>query len=186
MSQWFYFDKNGQKVGPIDSNSLKKLAEHGTITPDTIVMTETGQSGKAGGIKGLVFSPSISPVPPNAPVMPPALPFNHPIEKTKNDSAFEKHGLVPPQPKDILEKAKTGLKNAAKKAIYDIDKTYTLPKDTEPISVFFDALKDVGGAALARDLATNPKYTNVIVHVGPSDKHSPPPKKIKPNIKRPR
>lgn len=56
MTQWFYFDRNGHKTGPMDSDSLKLLAEHGMITPDTIVMTDSGKSCLAKKVKGLSFS----------------------------------------------------------------------------------------------------------------------------------
>lgn len=69
MSNWYYYDKNGNKVGPITSTAIKALAQQGLITPDTALENEQGQSAKAGTVKGLEFKPitvsSVSvPVPP--------------------------------------------------------------------------------------------------------------------------
>lgn len=61
MVNWFYFDENGKKLGPIDSATLKTLAKHGIVAPDTIIENDAGKSAKACNIKGLEFVPSTSP-----------------------------------------------------------------------------------------------------------------------------
>lgn len=52
MSQWYYYNEN-RKLGPVQPSDLKKLAEIGQITPDTIVENESGQKAKASAVKGL-------------------------------------------------------------------------------------------------------------------------------------
>jgi len=55
MSNWFYYDGDGQKRGPHNGGQLKWLAKQGTITPDTIVETEDGKTAPARRVKGLTF-----------------------------------------------------------------------------------------------------------------------------------
>jgi hypothetical protein len=55
MANWFYYDDNGQKLGPINNMLLKALVAQGVILPETIVETEDGRKGRAGKIKGLTF-----------------------------------------------------------------------------------------------------------------------------------
>ena len=57
MSSWFYYDNNGQKLGPVSGGQLKGLAKVGLITPETIVETEEGVTVPAKWIKGLKFAP---------------------------------------------------------------------------------------------------------------------------------
>lgn len=60
MANWFVFDANGNKRGPIDSARLKKLADAQKINRETIIETETGRKAKASQVKGL-FSESKNP-----------------------------------------------------------------------------------------------------------------------------
>lgn len=53
MSDWFYYDSTGTKQGPINDAQLKAMAQSGMITPETTLQTGTGQTGKAGQIRGL-------------------------------------------------------------------------------------------------------------------------------------
>jgi hypothetical protein len=55
MTNWYYYDKIGGKIGPINSTALKTLVQQGLITTDTIIENEQGKSAKAGTIKGLEF-----------------------------------------------------------------------------------------------------------------------------------
>ncbi|MDR2437988.1 MAG: DUF4870 domain-containing protein [Planctomycetaceae bacterium] len=64
MTNWYYYDQTGQKCGPIDSQTLKTLVQHGIITNNTIVETETGKSDKAENVKGLDFLLHTSSAPP--------------------------------------------------------------------------------------------------------------------------
>ncbi|GHT14262.1 hypothetical protein FACS1894170_11120 [Planctomycetales bacterium] len=57
MANWFYYDKNRQKKGPITPQQLQQLVRQGMITPDTFVETEQGKTAKAGQIKGLFAAP---------------------------------------------------------------------------------------------------------------------------------
>ncbi len=55
MAQWFFYDENGYRIGPLDDVTLKNLALDGTLSPDSIVETESGKKAKAESIKGLTF-----------------------------------------------------------------------------------------------------------------------------------
>ncbi|MBO7680461.1 MAG: CD225/dispanin family protein [Thermoguttaceae bacterium] len=50
---WFYYDQQGQKVGPITDLELRELIDQGLILPDTKLETDTGHSGKARQVPGL-------------------------------------------------------------------------------------------------------------------------------------
>jgi uncharacterized Tic20 family protein len=56
MTNWYYYDQTGKKCGPVDSGTLKVLAQHGIITPATTILTEDGKGSLAGKVKGLEFS----------------------------------------------------------------------------------------------------------------------------------
>ena len=58
MANWYYYNEDGEKVGPITSRQLKKLAAHGIVTPGTTVETENGTTGLAKDVNGLTFSES--------------------------------------------------------------------------------------------------------------------------------
>ena len=53
MANWFVYDANGNKHGPVDSARLKKLADTQKINRETIIETETGRKAKASQVKGL-------------------------------------------------------------------------------------------------------------------------------------
>lgn len=53
MPNWFYYDENGEKTGPISSVILKTLADLNKITQETVIETEDGRRGKAGQVRGL-------------------------------------------------------------------------------------------------------------------------------------
>lgn len=53
MPNWFYYDVNGKKRGPINSAQLKSLADSQVINRNINIETEDGRKGKAGQIKGL-------------------------------------------------------------------------------------------------------------------------------------
>jgi hypothetical protein len=74
MANWYYYDENGQKQGPITSPQLQTLATNGVITPSSRLATEDGREGAAGSIPGLKFPP---PPPP-------------PLETTGENSPFRK------------------------------------------------------------------------------------------------
>jgi hypothetical protein len=74
MANWYYYDENGQKQGPITSPQLQALAVNGVITPSSRIATEDGREGAAGSIPGLKFPP---PPPP-------------PLETTGENSPFRK------------------------------------------------------------------------------------------------
>ena len=54
-SGWYYFADNEERIGPIDSAELVRLAAAGEIKPDTAIETLCGRKGFARKVKGLVF-----------------------------------------------------------------------------------------------------------------------------------
>ena len=69
---WYYYDKNGAKVGPISTAVLKQLAQQGLITQETRIENQAGRSATAGQVGGLEFPPPpTAPVAPSVPVAPP-------------------------------------------------------------------------------------------------------------------
>lgn len=58
MTNWYYYDANGVKQGPIDGNKLKTLAEQGVVNSDTLIETEGGKTATADKINGLAFKPA--------------------------------------------------------------------------------------------------------------------------------
>jgi hypothetical protein len=57
MANFFYYDVNGIKQGPVNPQQLKALAERGIITPGTAMEADTGKKGVAGQIPGLFATP---------------------------------------------------------------------------------------------------------------------------------
>jgi len=55
MAQWFYYDSNGIKQGPVEASKLKTLAQYGVINEETLVETDAGKMAPASKVKGLVF-----------------------------------------------------------------------------------------------------------------------------------
>ena len=50
---WFYYDQQGQKIGPITDSELRELIDQGLILPDTKLETDSGHTGKARQVPGL-------------------------------------------------------------------------------------------------------------------------------------
>ena len=63
---FFYFNQNNQKLGPVSEAQLKELAAQGAISPDTPMETDDGHKGTAGQIPGLFAT-----VPPSSTQTPP-------------------------------------------------------------------------------------------------------------------
>ena len=55
MANWYYYDKNGEKIGPITTSALKAIAAQGHITPETVIENRNGRSVVAGTVNGLTF-----------------------------------------------------------------------------------------------------------------------------------
>ncbi|GHT15793.1 hypothetical protein FACS1894170_13330 [Planctomycetales bacterium] len=74
MANFFYYDANGTKQGPIAPQELQNLVVQGIVTQETPLETDTGHKGKAGQIKGLFPasqpSPQVQPIPKPVPVQP--------------------------------------------------------------------------------------------------------------------
>ena len=67
MANWFVYDANGNKHGPIDSSQLKKLADMRRFNRETIIGTETGRKAKVAQVKGLFTKKSNLGEAPSAP-----------------------------------------------------------------------------------------------------------------------
>jgi len=55
MPNYFYTDTNGVRQGPVDRDALEKLAVNGSVTPTTLLETDTGFKGQARRIPYLGF-----------------------------------------------------------------------------------------------------------------------------------
>lgn len=86
MANWHYFNKNGEKVGPISVEALKALVGQGLITRETLIENHTGRTILAGEVNGLAFPPTATP----QPVIPLAPPTSDDV-----------YGLASPQPVEI-------------------------------------------------------------------------------------
>jgi hypothetical protein len=52
----YYYDKQGNKIGPTDIETLKKLAESKKINPETIITNKKGKKWKASEMSELKFN----------------------------------------------------------------------------------------------------------------------------------
>lgn len=55
MAFWYYYNENGEKLGPVTDNVLKALAQQGQITQSTVLENQQGRMTEAGKIAGLPF-----------------------------------------------------------------------------------------------------------------------------------
>ncbi len=56
-SEWYYFNMEGNRIGPVDSGALMRLAASGEVRPDTQIENSLGKKGFARRVNGLVFGP---------------------------------------------------------------------------------------------------------------------------------
>jgi len=56
MANWYYYNENSEKVGPISASALKELARQGLITKETKVENSNGRTAVAGSVSGLTFA----------------------------------------------------------------------------------------------------------------------------------
>ena len=83
MANWFYYNKQGEKIGPFSTAALKALVKQGLITRETVIANHTGRTAVAGEVNGLEFPEVIQPEPPqtnNTVVVPPAVALS-PVSK---------------------------------------------------------------------------------------------------------
>jgi len=52
-AHWYYFNKTGEKVGPITVNALKSLAQKGVVSRETVIENINGRTAVAGSVRGL-------------------------------------------------------------------------------------------------------------------------------------
>ena len=71
MADWYYYDNNGNKLGPVTGRQLKELARTGRIPPETLIEGQDGQTvfaRQAGNLtfpeKGMIHSEQQSVPPP--------------------------------------------------------------------------------------------------------------------------
>lgn len=86
MANWHYYNKNGEKVGPISVAALKALVQQGLITRETLIENHTGRTVLAGEVNGLAF-------PEAAPKV-----AVDPIATAPMTAGGEVYGLSSPQP----------------------------------------------------------------------------------------
>lgn len=60
-ANWYYYNKNGEKIGPISVASLKALTGQGLITRETVLVNHTGRTLAAGEVNGLTFPEAARP-----------------------------------------------------------------------------------------------------------------------------
>jgi hypothetical protein len=90
MANYFYYDSNGVKQGPVSASQLKSLTKFGTIVPNTVIETQDGKQARAENVKGLSFEPVLPP-PMVTGIAPPPLPtqssgFTDPFYSVQNDA----------------------------------------------------------------------------------------------------
>lgn len=86
MTNFFYYDTNGQKFGPVNSQQLRALVTQKIITPQTPMETDAGHKGLAGQIPGLFTAPA--PFDPFATATPQTTP--RPIQRSDSTSLMDK------------------------------------------------------------------------------------------------
>lgn len=89
MANWFYYNDNGEKIGPIRGRDLIQLAKHYVITPETVVENEDGQAVPAKQITGLMFPDTM----PSGATPSRAAPVT--VEKTLMQSVQSQVNIVP-------------------------------------------------------------------------------------------
>ena len=55
MANWYYYNSNGEKIGPISVTTLKELSQQGIITRETKIENHVGRAALAGQVNGLTF-----------------------------------------------------------------------------------------------------------------------------------
>jgi len=61
MEKWYYYNKNGERGGPISPTALKELARQGLITRKTRLENEVGEFSVAEDMDGITFLDAPSP-----------------------------------------------------------------------------------------------------------------------------
>lgn len=69
MAQYYYYDTNGAKFGPVTGKDITSLAALGLITPETVVEQPDGTAFTAQKVKGLTFATPVTQV--SSPQTPP-------------------------------------------------------------------------------------------------------------------
>ena len=61
MAEWYYYNENDEKIGPMRGRELRQLVQEGTVTPNTRVEDKHGQIALAKHVKGLPFHETAKP-----------------------------------------------------------------------------------------------------------------------------
>jgi len=85
MANLYYYDRNGNRVGPVTSAALQALAQRGLVTPTTTLENDKGQTILAKKLPGLTFpgsastgaSPFAAPMPETYQAVPHSVPVPH-------------------------------------------------------------------------------------------------------------
>ncbi|MDR3111001.1 MAG: GYF domain-containing protein [Planctomycetaceae bacterium] len=60
MTNWYYYNTNDEKVGPITQRELRDLSAKGVVTRQTLLETEDGRKSPAEQVRGLIFLDYVS------------------------------------------------------------------------------------------------------------------------------
>ena len=55
MTNWYFYEDDGQRQGAYSDGQLKWLAKNGIVTPDTLVESDEGGVSQAKKVRGLMF-----------------------------------------------------------------------------------------------------------------------------------
>lgn len=55
MSNWFYYNQSGERIGPVTTATLKLLCQQGVVTSETVIENTGGRTIVAGKVRGLEF-----------------------------------------------------------------------------------------------------------------------------------
>lgn len=108
MSNWYYYDSEGQKQGPCSGGQLRQLLRQGSIEPETVLENVEGKVLLAKNVKGLNFSKSetteINPF--TAPMPEEANPFTAPMPGRQTSPSPEPVSVPPSVSRVSRTKAK--------------------------------------------------------------------------------
>ena len=77
MTNWFYYNDKGEKIGPVSAIKLKELVKNGMIRRETMIEDDKKRLGLAGELQGLDFPERINTLDASIPAsVPEQTPFN--------------------------------------------------------------------------------------------------------------
>ncbi len=155
----FFYYKNGQRIGPIDTATLKELALNGTIAPDVPIECD-GKIYPARKVKGLEFPKDPAELPPvQAADQTDNTPEPEPAEAAGGNEASERVVYVL-QPK--------GKSYSHRQRAVDLDDASRNLRTFGTIWLVFSSICAIGGicAIVAAFIISDPKYSPTLFGVG--------------------